>query len=131
MRIGLIAPPWIPVPPPAYGGIESIVDVLARGLAAAGDEVLLAAAAGSTCPVPLQLWVMRSPPMRGPGPLCGRNDPCWCCMCGHFTVRSSLSYSWPPAGGGFYMKDLFRRYRHRNQAPMRTMTRMAPMTYGA
>ena len=52
MRIGLIAPPWIPVPPPAYGGIESIVDVLARGLTAAGHEVLLAAAAGSTCPVP-------------------------------------------------------------------------------
>ncbi len=52
MLIGLIAPPWIPVPPPAYGGIEAIVDVLARGLAAAGHEVLLAAAAGSTCPVP-------------------------------------------------------------------------------
>ncbi|MET4622819.1 glycosyltransferase involved in cell wall biosynthesis [Arthrobacter sp. 2762] len=52
MRIGLIAPPWIPVPPPAYGGIEAIVDVLARGLTAAGHEVLLAAAAGSTCPVP-------------------------------------------------------------------------------
>ncbi|MDQ1058206.1 glycosyltransferase involved in cell wall biosynthesis [Arthrobacter globiformis] len=52
MRIGLIAPPWIPVPPPAYGGIEAIVDSLARGLTAAGHEVLLAAAAGSTCPVP-------------------------------------------------------------------------------
>ncbi|MET3923448.1 glycosyltransferase family 4 protein [Arthrobacter sp. UYEF20] len=51
MRIGLIAPPWIQVPPPAYGGIESVIDVLARGLAAAGHEVLLAAAAGSTCPV--------------------------------------------------------------------------------
>lgn len=22
MRIGFLAPPWIPVPPPAYGGIE-------------------------------------------------------------------------------------------------------------
>ncbi|MET3172814.1 UNVERIFIED_ORG: glycosyltransferase involved in cell wall biosynthesis [Arthrobacter sp. UYCu721] len=52
MRIGMIAPPWIPVPPPAYGGIEAIVDSLARGLTAAGHEVLLAAAAGSTCPVP-------------------------------------------------------------------------------
>ena len=51
MRIGLIAPPWIPVPPPSYGGIEAVVDVLARGLTAAGHEVLLAAAAGSTCPV--------------------------------------------------------------------------------
>jgi glycosyltransferase involved in cell wall biosynthesis len=51
MRIGLIAPPWIPVPPPAYGGIEAVIDRLARGLAEAGHEVLLAAAANSTCPV--------------------------------------------------------------------------------
>ncbi|HEY5516196.1 MAG TPA: glycosyltransferase family 4 protein [Pengzhenrongella sp.] len=52
MRIGLISPPWIPVPPPAYGGIEAVVDVLARGLVAAGHEVLLAAPSDSTCPVP-------------------------------------------------------------------------------
>jgi glycosyltransferase involved in cell wall biosynthesis len=52
MRIGLIAPPGIPVPPPAYGGTESIVDRLARGLVRAGHEVLLAAAANSSCPVP-------------------------------------------------------------------------------
>jgi glycosyltransferase involved in cell wall biosynthesis len=51
MRIGLIAPPWVPVPPPAYGGTESVVDGLARGLVRAGHEVLLAAAANSTCPV--------------------------------------------------------------------------------
>lgn len=53
MRIGLIAPPWIPVPPLAYGGTEIVVDLLARGLADAGHEVLLAAPADSTCPVPL------------------------------------------------------------------------------
>ncbi|NKX51804.1 glycosyltransferase family 4 protein [Arthrobacter deserti] len=52
MRIGLVAPPWIPVPPPAYGGTELVVDLLARGLAGAGHEVLLAAPADSTCPVP-------------------------------------------------------------------------------
>jgi glycosyltransferase involved in cell wall biosynthesis len=51
MRIGLIAPPWVPVPPPAYGGTESVVDRLARGLVRAGHDVLLAAAANSTCPV--------------------------------------------------------------------------------
>ncbi|MCW2829135.1 MAG: Spore coat protein, partial [Marmoricola sp.] len=28
MRIGLIAPPWLPVPPPAYGGTESVIDRL-------------------------------------------------------------------------------------------------------
>ncbi|SFK53829.1 glycosyltransferase [Geodermatophilus ruber] len=52
MRIGLIAPPWVPVPPPAYGGTESVVDGLARGLVAAGYDVLLAAPANSSCPVP-------------------------------------------------------------------------------
>ena len=51
MRIGLIAPPWIPVPPPAYGGTESVIDRLARGLVRAGHDVLLAAAANSTCAV--------------------------------------------------------------------------------
>lgn len=53
MRIGLIAPPWLPVPPPRYGGTEVVVDGLARGLLAAGHDVLLAAPEGSTCPVPL------------------------------------------------------------------------------
>lgn len=52
MRIGIVAPPWIPVPPPAYGGTEEFVDLLARGLQDAGHEVLLAASSDSTCPVP-------------------------------------------------------------------------------
>ena len=37
---------------PAYGGTEAVVDRLARGLVDAGHEVLLAAAANSSCPVP-------------------------------------------------------------------------------
>jgi glycosyltransferase involved in cell wall biosynthesis len=53
MRIGLIAPPWIPVPPTAYGGTESVIDRLARGFARAGHDVLLGAAANSSCPVRL------------------------------------------------------------------------------
>jgi len=52
MRIGLIAPPWVPVPPTRYGGIEAVIDRLARGLVRAGHEVLLAAPSNSTCPVP-------------------------------------------------------------------------------
>jgi glycosyltransferase involved in cell wall biosynthesis len=52
LLIGLIAPPWLPVPPVRYGGIELVIDGLARGLMAAGHEVLLAVPAGSTCPVP-------------------------------------------------------------------------------
>ncbi|ACL38702.1 glycosyl transferase group 1 [Pseudarthrobacter chlorophenolicus A6] len=53
MRIGLVSGPWIPVPPATYGGTERVVDTLARGFAAAGHEVLLAAPLESTCPVPL------------------------------------------------------------------------------
>ena len=52
MKIGLIAPPWIPVPPPAYGGTEAVVANLARGLAERGHEVVLFTVGDSTCPVP-------------------------------------------------------------------------------
>lgn len=51
MRIGIVAPPWLPVPPSGYGGIESAVDTLAVALQAAGHEVVLAASGDSTCPV--------------------------------------------------------------------------------
>ena len=67
MRIGLIAPPWIPVPPPAYGGTEEVIDNLARGLAALGHDVRLFTVGESTCPVPRQ-WLYRAPaePMGDP-----------------------------------------------------------------
>jgi glycosyltransferase involved in cell wall biosynthesis len=51
LRIGVIAPPWVPVPPPEYGGTELVVDVLARGLARAGHDVVLWTTGDSTCPV--------------------------------------------------------------------------------
>jgi glycosyltransferase involved in cell wall biosynthesis len=51
MRIGLIAPPWTPVPPPLYGGIELVVDELARGFAHAGHDLVLFTTGDSTCPV--------------------------------------------------------------------------------
>jgi glycosyltransferase involved in cell wall biosynthesis len=51
MRIGLIAPPWISVPPPAYGGTEIVIDNLARGLRRRGHDVVLFTVADSTCPV--------------------------------------------------------------------------------
>jgi glycosyltransferase involved in cell wall biosynthesis len=56
LRIAIIAPPWVPVPPPAYGGTEAVLDNLARGLQDAGHEVLLYATGDSTCPVPTA-WV--------------------------------------------------------------------------
>jgi len=54
MRIGLIAPPWLPVPPPGYGGTEVVIDNLARGLQALGHDVRLFTVGDSTCPVPLE-----------------------------------------------------------------------------
>ncbi len=52
MRVGVIAPAWLPIPAPAYGGTETVVDTLARGLVAAGHSVLLVCHPDSTCPVP-------------------------------------------------------------------------------
>lgn len=56
MRIALIAPPWLPVPPVGYGGTEAVLDNLARGLVADGHELLLFTTGDSTCPVPRR-WV--------------------------------------------------------------------------
>jgi glycosyltransferase involved in cell wall biosynthesis len=52
MQVVIIAPPWLPVPPPAYGGAEAVIDVLAQGLRSAGHDVVLVATGDSTCPVP-------------------------------------------------------------------------------
>lgn len=53
MKVGLLAPPWAAIPPPGYGGTESVVYQLARGLSAAGHEVVLYATGDSTVQVPL------------------------------------------------------------------------------
>jgi glycosyltransferase involved in cell wall biosynthesis len=41
MRIAIMAPPWFPIPPPRYGGIEWVVALLADGLVDAGHDVTL------------------------------------------------------------------------------------------
>lgn len=51
MRVGLIAPPWVPVPPVGYGGTEVVIDNLARGLSELGHEVRLFTLGESTSPV--------------------------------------------------------------------------------
>jgi hypothetical protein len=51
MKIAIIAPPWVPVPPSAYGGTEAVLDTLARGLQDAGHEILLYSTGDSTCEV--------------------------------------------------------------------------------
>src|ERR1019366_10698336 len=64
MRIGLIAPPWVPVPPPVYGGTEVIVDELARGFAAAGHDVTLFCTGDSSCPVHTEWLYEHAQPSR-------------------------------------------------------------------
>lgn len=54
MKIILTCDPEIPVPPLLYGGIERIVDGLARGYSELGHEVYLVAHADSTCSYTLQ-----------------------------------------------------------------------------
>lgn len=64
MRIALIAPPWVPVPPPFYGGTEVVIDRLARGFQKAGHEVLLFTTGDSTCSVPRRWILERSEHLR-------------------------------------------------------------------
>jgi glycosyltransferase involved in cell wall biosynthesis len=63
MRVGLVAPPWLPVPPGAYGGTEKVIDNLARALQALGHDVVLFTVGTSTCPVE-RLWLYDSPEPR-------------------------------------------------------------------
>jgi glycosyltransferase involved in cell wall biosynthesis len=47
LRIAMLAPPWIAVPPPGYGGVESVVDALTEALVDRGHAVTLFCAPGS------------------------------------------------------------------------------------
>jgi glycosyltransferase involved in cell wall biosynthesis len=47
LRIAIVSPPWFPVPPSGYGGIEWVVALLADGLVDAGHDVTLFASGDS------------------------------------------------------------------------------------
>ncbi len=47
MKTAIVSPPWFPVPPTGYGGIEWIVWLLAEGLTAQGHDVTLFASGDS------------------------------------------------------------------------------------
>ncbi|HTE83820.1 MAG TPA: glycosyltransferase family 4 protein [Dehalococcoidia bacterium] len=53
MKIALIAPPWYPIPPIGYGGIEIVVADLAKGYQASGNDVVLIAPGDSKVEVPM------------------------------------------------------------------------------
>lgn len=61
MRVLQIAPPWFPVPPTGYGGIEWIVSSLADGLADAGHETTLFAPGGSRTSAQLETYYDQPP----------------------------------------------------------------------
>nr|MBA3337744.1 glycosyltransferase [Chloroflexia bacterium] len=47
VRVVQIAPPWFPIPPHGYGGIELVIAELTEGLIAAGHDVTLFAPSGA------------------------------------------------------------------------------------
>jgi glycosyltransferase involved in cell wall biosynthesis len=47
LHVAMLAPPWISVPPPGYGGVESVVSVLTEALIRRGHAVTLFCAPGS------------------------------------------------------------------------------------
>ena len=61
MRIGLIAPPWFPLPPKGYGGIELVVHLLTEGLVARGHDVTLFASGDSETLARLSFVYSRAP----------------------------------------------------------------------
>src|SRR5258708_36809545 len=66
VRVPLIAPPYIPIPPPQYGGTELFIAQLALGLKKNGFDVVVYANGESTTPVELKWLYEKSDwPIRG------------------------------------------------------------------
>ena len=64
MRIAILSPPWFPVPPTGYGGIEWVVSLLADGLADAGHDVTLFASGDSKTKADLAFAYKQAPSER-------------------------------------------------------------------
>jgi glycosyltransferase involved in cell wall biosynthesis len=62
LRIGVVAPPWFPVPPLSYGGIETIVAGLVDGLVDRGHHVTLVGAGPQKTKAQRHLTVYEEPP---------------------------------------------------------------------
>ena len=57
MKIAILAPPWFPIPPPMYGGIEQVVKDHINGFTDLGHDVILFAPGDSQTPARLVLIV--------------------------------------------------------------------------
>ena len=66
LRIAVVAPPFLPVPPTGYGGIERMVAVLVEGLVKAGHDVTLFAAAESVTSARLVSPLLATVPLGDP-----------------------------------------------------------------
>lgn len=62
LQVAVLAPPWISVPPPGYGGIEAVVALLCEGLVGHGHEVTLFAAPGSRSAARVRPLLEDAPP---------------------------------------------------------------------
>jgi len=60
LRVAMLAPPWIAVPPLGYGGIEAVVALLSDDLVARGHHVTLFAAPGSISAAEMHATLARS-----------------------------------------------------------------------
>lgn len=61
MKIAQIAPPWYPIPPTGYGGIELVVSLLADGLVDAGHDVTVFASGDSRTKAKLEYVYEKAP----------------------------------------------------------------------
>jgi glycosyltransferase involved in cell wall biosynthesis len=61
-RIAMLAPPWIPVPPPGYGGIEEVVALVTDALVERGHDVVLFCAPGSSSRAEVRTLLPRAHP---------------------------------------------------------------------
>jgi glycosyltransferase involved in cell wall biosynthesis len=62
LRVAMLAPPWISVPPPGYGGVESVVGALTEALVRRGHAVTLFCAPGSESSAKVVTLLDRSHP---------------------------------------------------------------------
>lgn len=75
LRIALVSTPFVPVPPPSYGGTELVVAELARGLTHRGHEVVLFATGDSRSPGSLRYRFSEA--MWPPDPLIELEHAAW------------------------------------------------------
>jgi glycosyltransferase involved in cell wall biosynthesis len=62
LRIAMLAPPWISVPAPGYGGVESVVSTLTETLVRRGHDITLFCAPGSVSAARVVTLLERSHP---------------------------------------------------------------------